>query len=239
MTDNPAFQFALQQGEQGIERAASARGRLNSGRTLLQLRENNARLSAGAFNQRVNQLNAPLQQGFGASQGIANIQTGSAALAGQFETQGASQGFSSQAAAFQAELAAQRAGQQGLSGAIEDVGFGLTGGLFGKAEQDPAAILQSQGVATQAPGIDPRAAPAVANRSGFQTGSGGAVPAPPVGGSLDLATGGFGPQTFMGLSNTPQNAQFPTTGPTAGFGGGSIGIGGFGVQPGQPIARRF
>ena len=146
VTDNPAFQFALQQGERGIERAAAARGRLNSGRTLLQLRDQNATLAAGAFNQRLGQLQAPIQQGFGASQGIAGALTGAAGLSGQFQTQGGAQNVAAQQGAFNTQIAGQQAGQQGISGAIST---GITGlqiaGAFDQKPEDPVAAQQTVG----------------------------------------------------------------------------------------------
>ena len=242
VTDNPAFQFALQQGEKGIERAASARGRLNSGRTLLQLRDQNAALSAGAFNQRLGSLSAPIQQGFGASQGIANLQTGGAARAGQFQTQAGAQNVALQDAGFQSQLAGQQAGGGALDSLLSSVGFGFGSGIFkDKPGQQTANIQKSQGVPNQAPGIDPRAAPAVANRSGFpQGGTGVDVPAPFAGsgptagfgaGGIGIGAGGFGPQTFMGLSQTPQDPRLPAPG----FGSPTFA----GQQTGFPVARRF
>lgn len=207
VTDNPAFQFALQQGEKGIERAASARGRLNSGRTLLQLRDQNAQLHAGAFNQRLGQLQAPIQQGFGASQGVANALTGAAGRAGQFQTQAGAQNVAAQQTAFQSQAAANQAGGSVFDSLLEAGAVGVGAGIFGQKPDGGAAnVAQSQGVAVnQSPGFMPVAPGAGQglpgpglNTSGFM-GTRPALTAQP-----PIPAPGFGSPTFQG-----QQTGFP------------------------------
>jgi len=62
ITSDPYYQFLQQQGQQGLERSAAAKGMLNSGNTLAELLKYNQGLAGQAYNQRLNQLQG-LQQG--------------------------------------------------------------------------------------------------------------------------------------------------------------------------------
>jgi hypothetical protein len=219
VTDNPAFQFALQQGTQGVERAAAARGRLNSGRTLMQLRDLNTQLAAQAFNQRLGQLQAPIQQGFAGTQGATGALTGGAARAGQFLQQAGAQNVAAQQAAFGSQLAAGQAGRQGVSNVIDLAGTAVGAGLFDKPGA-AAAIGASQGIpVNQTPAVTNRSAP------GFGGGSETLpVPASLGAGSMLPPQGSRG---FVGPA-TP----IP---PSVGIASPMI----MGQQPGFTINRRF
>jgi hypothetical protein len=130
--NTPGFQFQQQVGEKAVNRAAAARGRLNSGRTLLQLRDFNTQLASNAFNNRLNQLQLPISQGFGGTQGSVGALTNAQQQAGAQQQFGSGQNAAQQNAAFQTEQQGLQAGQQGITGAISNIISGAQiGGAFG------------------------------------------------------------------------------------------------------------
>ncbi|MAF42884.1 MAG: hypothetical protein CMI54_01770 [Parcubacteria group bacterium] len=142
--DNPAFKFQQRAGEESIDRAAAARGRLNSGRTLLQLRDFNQQLASNAFNERLKSLQLPISQGFGATAGRVGAITGAQGQATQAQLGGIAQQSAAEQQALLNQLQATQAGQAGLAGAIGSTITGAQiGGLFGKPQSNlPLSIVQ-------------------------------------------------------------------------------------------------
>jgi len=136
LTNNPAFNFQQQAGENSIERAAAARGRLSSGRTLLQLRDFNQQLAASALNDRINSLNPAISQGFSADQSSVNARLGGITANTNQQNQGT---------ALQQQGA--NALSSGITGAVGEVITGASaGGLFDKALNSRLDTLSNRGI---------------------------------------------------------------------------------------------
>ena len=116
---NPDFQFQRQAGEGAIDRAAAARGRLNSGRTLMQLRSFNTELAANAFNRRQQSLATPIQQGQTSTIAATNALTGAQSQSANQQLLGSQLNAQQQQAALLSQQQGNQAGRQGVTSAID------------------------------------------------------------------------------------------------------------------------
>jgi hypothetical protein len=82
LANTPGFQFRLDQGLQGLQRSAAARGTLLTGGTLKGLTRYAQDYASNEYQNRVNQLTGLAQLGSSAASGQANLGSGYASLAG-------------------------------------------------------------------------------------------------------------------------------------------------------------
>ena len=195
-SNDPGYQFALQQAQQGAERAAAAGGMTASGNLIDAEQRNAINLQNQQYQNWINNLKGVGQMGIGATQagaaGQAQGYTNLANLAQQYgENQANVYGNVEGATIGANNLAAQgqAAGAKNLLGAglqLATLGLtaptgGLSNTLFGKAFGGISDMFGGGG-------------------GGSATGYGGSPyygPAAPQGGSYSLSTAGYSPQAYQ------------------------------------------